>query len=427
MSSSPSHSSRSDGQAPTFDSASTDPATALHQITTERNSLRNQNDQLWKIIEKQRSIIQNLQKDVAKLSSERDLLRHHLTQQHQHHLQQQQQQQQTQLNGNQHRPSNDQPSSGSSSNGGGTSITGTSLAQVNGHHQQQSKRSLERKVQAAAEIGSTSSSSSPILTQPTTTTATTTTSDIASSPQSVPFHDDHGDLDDHSSTTSLTNKVLDQGPNTNNLPPTHSALNDSDNKVLGHPAVEIAMLAREQHAPVDASDNNNCNVSGNNSARPSMSNDDSPGFGANYDPEIQIATTASRIQHQSASPAIIIDKEARIIPARSDSSLSYTCECSIHYCFSAWVLRKRRNKMISFVQEERERANLATGDLWSPYCPRHPSRLDSTITTISRTIPFIETLERYPVNHLANSSRCFLSFSSYLPQPYRPIAPIGWQ
>ncbi|KAK3823966.1 MAG: hypothetical protein JOS17DRAFT_687392, partial [Linnemannia elongata] len=78
MSSSPSHSSRSDGQAPTLDSASTDPVAALQQITTERNSLRSQNDQLWKIIEKQRSIIQNLQKDVAKLSSERDLLRHHL-------------------------------------------------------------------------------------------------------------------------------------------------------------------------------------------------------------------------------------------------------------------------------------------------------------------------------------------------------------
>lgn len=48
---------------------------ALQQVTSERNSLRSQNDQLWKIIEKQRVIIQNLQKDVAKVSAERDLLR----------------------------------------------------------------------------------------------------------------------------------------------------------------------------------------------------------------------------------------------------------------------------------------------------------------------------------------------------------------
>ncbi|KAF9368053.1 hypothetical protein BGX21_006862, partial [Mortierella sp. AD011] len=48
---------------------------ALQQVITERNSLRSQNDQLWKIIEKQRIIIQNLQKDVAKVVAERDLLR----------------------------------------------------------------------------------------------------------------------------------------------------------------------------------------------------------------------------------------------------------------------------------------------------------------------------------------------------------------
>ncbi|RUS15280.1 hypothetical protein BC938DRAFT_477007, partial [Jimgerdemannia flammicorona] len=37
-------------------------------------NLRNQNESLWKIIEKQRVIIQNLQKDVAKLTAERDNL-----------------------------------------------------------------------------------------------------------------------------------------------------------------------------------------------------------------------------------------------------------------------------------------------------------------------------------------------------------------
>ncbi|KAF8948316.1 hypothetical protein BGZ47_005618 [Haplosporangium gracile] len=307
MSSSPSHSSRSDGQAPTLDSASTDPVATLHQVTTERNSLRSQNDQLWKIIEKQRSIIQNLQKDVNKLSSERDLLRHHLTQQHQHHLllQQQQQQQQPQLDGNQHRPPKEQSSNNGSSS---TSTTGTSLAQVNGH-QLHSKRSLERKVQAAAEVGSASLSSSPAPT-------TTTTTDTAPSSKSVPSHDG---LDDHSSTTSLGDKASNQSLDINNPPPIHSALfNNTDNHELSCQVVETVFPCEQE--PVDASDSNN-------SARPSISNDDGTQFNANYDPEIQFATTASRIQHQSgatASPAIIIDKDARIIPIRSDSSLSYT-------------------------------------------------------------------------------------------------------
>ncbi|GJJ78496.1 RalA-binding protein 1 [Entomortierella parvispora] len=52
---------------------------ALQQVTAERNSLRSQNDQLWKIIEKQRIIIQNLQKDLAKAVAERDLLRSHFS------------------------------------------------------------------------------------------------------------------------------------------------------------------------------------------------------------------------------------------------------------------------------------------------------------------------------------------------------------
>ncbi|KAF9200907.1 hypothetical protein BGZ49_008861 [Haplosporangium sp. Z 27] len=56
-------------QAPTTDSSND-----LEQLIAERNSLRSQNDQLWKIIEKQRVIIQNLQKDVTKLTAERDLL-----------------------------------------------------------------------------------------------------------------------------------------------------------------------------------------------------------------------------------------------------------------------------------------------------------------------------------------------------------------
>ncbi|KAF9901176.1 hypothetical protein EC991_006432 [Linnemannia zychae] len=301
MSSSPSHSSRSDGQASPLDSASVDPAAALQQITNERNSLRSQNDQLWKIIEKQRSIIQNLQKDVAKLSSERDLLRHHLTQQHQHHLLQQQQQQ-PQPNGNHNRLPKD-PSDGSN-----TTSTGTSLAQVNGHHQQ-SKRSLERKAQALG-----------------------TTTDASSQPQSTTVHDE---LDDR----PLAGESLEQDRDTDSIS-SHTTL-PNDNDSLAPPPLQAAVtvaaapssnLHRDQDA-ADAIDNNNNNGSSIQSqqfdepARPSLSSDNGAEFNANYDPEIQVATTASRIHPQSGSapsPAIIIDKDSRMIPIRSDSNLTYT-------------------------------------------------------------------------------------------------------
>src|SRR6266542_1809863 len=46
----------------------------LQQVINERNLLRSQNDQLWKIIEKQKSVITNLQKDNQRIASERDRL-----------------------------------------------------------------------------------------------------------------------------------------------------------------------------------------------------------------------------------------------------------------------------------------------------------------------------------------------------------------
>ncbi|KAF9345324.1 hypothetical protein BGX26_003286, partial [Mortierella sp. AD094] len=120
-----SQSNRSDLPYPQGQAA--DPASdPLQQLVSERNSLRSQNDQLWKIIEKQRVIIQNLQKDVTKVTAERDLLRQSSAsgassdQGHQHQ----------QPNGNY---SNSHP-------------------QSNGHHHHQqqhhhSKRSMERRVQ----------------------------------------------------------------------------------------------------------------------------------------------------------------------------------------------------------------------------------------------------------------------------------------
>ncbi|CAG8450432.1 16606_t:CDS:2 [Acaulospora morrowiae] len=46
----------------------------LQQLINERNLLRSQNDQLWKIIERQKTVITNLQKDNQKLGYERDRL-----------------------------------------------------------------------------------------------------------------------------------------------------------------------------------------------------------------------------------------------------------------------------------------------------------------------------------------------------------------
>ncbi|KAF9431339.1 hypothetical protein BGZ76_000437, partial [Entomortierella beljakovae] len=103
---------------------------ALQQVITERNSLRSQNDQLWKIIEKQRIIIQNLQKDVAKMSTERDLLRRLAAE-------------------------NDGFRNNSLN-------SNSSASSTNGHHQQQhSKRSLEKK---SLELDST-----PVSTEQSTT------------------------------------------------------------------------------------------------------------------------------------------------------------------------------------------------------------------------------------------------------------------
>ncbi|CAI2178590.1 10061_t:CDS:2, partial [Funneliformis geosporum] len=49
-------------------------AESLSQVITERNQLRSQNDQLWKLIEKQKSVIDNLQKENQKLANERERL-----------------------------------------------------------------------------------------------------------------------------------------------------------------------------------------------------------------------------------------------------------------------------------------------------------------------------------------------------------------
>ncbi|KAG0210193.1 hypothetical protein BGX33_005099, partial [Mortierella sp. NVP41] len=362
--SSPSHSSRSDGQAPTLDS--TDPDPALQQITAERNSLRSQNDQLWKIIEKQRSIIQNLQKDIAKLSSERDLLRHHLTQQHQHQLQQQQQQQQQQQHDQSLQPINANSNNNMSSASTAPSTTATPIAQVNGHHQH-SKRSLEQKVQAAA-AAATAPLSPPslALTQPA----------IAG----VPPYDD---LNGQSASGALTDRAAKQHQDIDptSLLPTQPNLFDSQGLGSQHqqagpigPAPPFSIHRHQDLVNVkgnSCNNNDNNNNNNNNSGKPSedsapfsTSNDDSARSQTNYDPEIQIAATATRIQPQATStvfPAILIDRDARIIPVRSDSNQSF----SGHQSQSSAANSPTASRNVS--------ANLMTGPL-SPLMPHLPPR-----------------------------------------------------
>ncbi|CAJ0747943.1 11976_t:CDS:10 [Entrophospora sp. SA101] len=50
------------------------PESLLQQVINERNLLRSQNDQLWKLIEKQKIMIKNLQTDAQKLTNDRDKL-----------------------------------------------------------------------------------------------------------------------------------------------------------------------------------------------------------------------------------------------------------------------------------------------------------------------------------------------------------------
>ncbi|KAL1925300.1 uncharacterized protein VTP21DRAFT_183 [Calcarisporiella thermophila] len=44
----------------------------LQQLLKEKNALRQQNDSLWKIIEKQRNVLQNLQREIQRIAGERD-------------------------------------------------------------------------------------------------------------------------------------------------------------------------------------------------------------------------------------------------------------------------------------------------------------------------------------------------------------------
>ncbi|KAG0370349.1 hypothetical protein BGZ54_006706 [Gamsiella multidivaricata] len=240
---------------------------AFQQVTTERNSLRSQNDQLWKIIEKQRIIIQNLQKDIAKVTAERDLLRHLAAE---------------------------------NENFKNNGIHLTTLAQVN-DHQQQSKRALGKK---AHENDSTSSAASEPTTDANegkdTKLASVSSSSSASAADSRPSQQEQPSLHYQKSGQDVhTSKATQQTPA---VPLSPSSNCDGDSNYD------------------DGKD------SQTEEGSPSISQEDEVGSQSSFDPEIQVATVGSRVQQQapSTSPTVTLERDGRAIPARSNSVPSQT-------------------------------------------------------------------------------------------------------
>ncbi|KAF9170197.1 hypothetical protein BGX20_009312 [Mortierella sp. AD010] len=230
---------------------------ALQQVITERNSLRSQNDQLWKIIEKQRIIIQNLQKDVAKVVAERDLLRRYAAE-----------------------------NENFRNNG----------VQVNGNHHH-SKRSMERKAQ-----DNDSSATQPEQSSPTAAGEKEKEKDVKLASMS-------------SSSSSLSDSRQQQD------------LSDSDIRVDAQTPKSVHQPEPVPLTPSSTCDGDSTNDEGKDNeehGRPSTSQEDETVSQESYDPEIQVATTGNRIQQtpSSSSPVIAHDRDARMLPMRSDSTQS---------------------------------------------------------------------------------------------------------
>ncbi|KAF9194265.1 hypothetical protein BGZ51_000425 [Haplosporangium sp. Z 767] len=260
--------SLSQGTAPDMTSEA-----ALQQVTTERNSLRSQNDQLWKIIEKQRIIIQNLQKDIAKVTAERDLLRHLAAE-------------------NESFRSNSLTSNSNVNNAG---IQPANHVQVN-DHQQQSRRNLERKAQetedASLEQNSTGVNGDKDIKLASMSQSTSPLSSAASSPtESRQLQPDQ-----------IAHQRDTQAPSASRsgaIPFSPSSAKEDDS-------------SPEESKPIEE-------------GRPSTSQEDDVASQSSYDSEVQVATTVSRVQLQvnsTASPAIIVGRDPRQSPARPDFNSS---------------------------------------------------------------------------------------------------------
>ncbi|KAG0204588.1 hypothetical protein BGX28_003527 [Mortierella sp. GBA30] len=258
--------SLSQGHAPDLPSEA-----ALQQVVSERNSLRSQNDQLWKIIEKQRIIIQNLQKDVAKITAERDLLRHFAAE-------------------NEHFRSNslvDVNSNGNSDsniNSNGNGAQPINHVQVNGHHQH-SKRALERKAQE---------------------------NDTVLNPEVAALNGDKDiikpDLVSQSSPTDARHPLADR--------PMNQKVEQDVQAPKGSQGVTTPLTPSTPSSSHDGE-----SIGGRADDVPQS--EDEVGSQSSYDPEVQMATTASRVQHPSqatASPAIVVERDPRAVPPRLDSN-----------------------------------------------------------------------------------------------------------
>ncbi|KAG0100171.1 hypothetical protein BGZ93_003637 [Podila epicladia] len=229
---------------------------ALQQVITERNSLRAQNDQLWKIIEKQRIIIQNLQKDVAKATTERDLLRH---------------------------------------------LAVENGLQLNGQPiQSSSKRSMERKPQ---------------------------------SQQQQPPHSRHAQQQQDSDTVSITSEASVGHPERETQQisvPLHSSSVSSSASIdsrrsLDHQHPQSPVKSRQESGSklqLNSSESEvHTETASETEIQLSVAKDDDSASQASYDPEVQVATSASRVHHQGlTSTPPPHDIEIRSSPLRTEFS-----------------------------------------------------------------------------------------------------------
>ncbi|KAI9242310.1 MAG: hypothetical protein BYD32DRAFT_403857 [Podila humilis] len=221
---------------------------ALQQVITERNSLRAQNDQLWKIIEKQRIIIQNLQKDVAKATTERDLLRH---------------------------------------------LAVENGLQLNGQPiQSSSKRSMERKPQSQQQQSPHSRHA-----QQQESDAASITSDASRNPANlVP----HSVSSVSSSAASIdSRRSLDHHP-------------QSPVKSRQESGSKLQLNSSESEVHTETASETEIQLS--------LAKDDDSASQASYDPEVQVATSASRVHHQgsTSTPPPSHDIDNRASPLRTE-------------------------------------------------------------------------------------------------------------
>ncbi|KAG0339353.1 hypothetical protein BG004_006858 [Podila humilis] len=250
---------------------------AFQQIVTERNSLRAQNDQLWKIIEKQRIIIQNLQKDVAKATTERDLLRHLAVE------------------------------NGLTLNGQPIQSSKRSMERKNQQHPHQSSSSsshsrhnqqhhLSQEQQQDAEVASISSDTSHVQSERDTT---------------------HAAMPPHSVTSVASSSAAASIDSRRSLEQHHPQSPVKPRQDSGPKVLLASPMENEVHTE----------TASETEIQLLVAQDDGSASQESYDPEVQVATAASRVHHQgSASTPLPSHNETdiRASPLRTEFSSGAT-------------------------------------------------------------------------------------------------------